>query len=84
MQNTHTHTHIQDVSVCLKDRDGEIQTAPTDGYHASGKEQVWTVKQQLLPEQEGMRGKRTQTIPTVYTEWVGGKIYQRYDTIFTH
>lgn len=31
-----------DISGGLKDRDGEIQSPSTDGYHASGKEQVWT------------------------------------------
>lgn len=54
----HAYTHIHmGISVCLKDRDAEIQSTSTDGYHASGKNQVWTANWQLLPEQRGMRGK---------------------------
>lgn len=66
-KNTHTHTH-SGVSVYMKDRDGEIQS-PTDGYHASGKEQVWTANWQLLPKQRGKRGKENH----IYTEWLQGK-----------
>lgn len=63
--NTHTHTHAG-IFVCLKDRDGEIQSPPTDGYHASGKEQVWTANWQLLPKQRGMRGKKTKSTSSMY------------------
>lgn len=33
----------------------------TDGCRASGKEQVWTAKPQLLPKQRGLRCKTTKT-----------------------
>lgn len=61
----HTHAHI---SVCLIDRDGGLHPTPnpTDGYHASGKEQVWTAQWQLLPKQREMRGEKTQIKSFVY------------------
>lgn len=78
VKNTRTHTHTHacthvGISVCSKDRDGEIQSPPTDGYHASGKEQVWTANWQLLPKQRWIEGTRTQSTSSVYIEWMCGK-----------
>lgn len=60
------------IFVWLKDRDGVIQPS-TDGYHASGKDQVWTANWQLLPKQRRMRGKRTTSTSSMYIEWMWGK-----------
>lgn len=76
-KNTHTYTQ-RDISVRLKDRDGEIQSPPTDGYHASGKEQVWTTQSQLLPKQRGIRGVKTMSTSSMYTEWMCGKTDKRW------
>lgn len=68
-QKKQKHVRTQTgISVCLEDRDGEIRSPPTDGYHASGKEQAWTARWQLLPKKRGMRRKKTKSTSSILCE----------------
>lgn len=71
-----THTHAQmdtqtRIHICLYvfERQGRrvSQSLPTDGYQASGKEQVWTANRQLLPKQRwDTKGSNLLPLCTVY------------------